>query len=44
MINEKYDLLFEELESQEELAWWEYALAGVGGAALGVVVYVALAT
>lgn len=37
-------LYFEELESEECLAeWWQYALAGVGGAACGVVAYVAIA-
>lgn len=36
-------LFFEELESEECLTeWWQYALAAVGGAACGVVAYVAI--
>ena len=43
-MSNEYDLFFEELEAQEDLAWWEYALAGGAGVALGIVAYVAIAT
>ena len=37
-------LFFEELENEECLTpWWQWALAGVGGVAVGVVAYVAIA-
>lgn len=37
------ELYFEELEAQEELEWWGYALAIGGGLACGAIVYVAVA-
>lgn len=37
------ELLFEELEVQEDL-FWEYVGCGVGGAALGVIIYIGVAT
>jgi hypothetical protein len=37
------ELYFEELEAQEELEWWGYALAISGGIACGAIVYVAVA-
>lgn len=36
------ELLFEELETQEDL-FWEYVAAASGGVACGIVVYVAIA-
>lgn len=36
-------LFFEELENEECLTpWWQYAIAGGAGVAVGVVVYVAI--
>lgn len=37
------ELVFEELELQEDL-FWQYVGWGAGGLAVGIIVYVALAT